>query len=229
MPIDLGTLGTMSGAFAGPDEIRCIFQGNSAIFVSNAPPTQHVISSNTPGSAVANADVIFTSTVTDDNLAGGTYQWTAGGTNVGTNSNQYTHSAAGGSTVAIQCTFTDAGGLSLASNIINQAWALPARPNPWSRFNAGAHQFTWTGGGTASISFPNAVGYTFGNQGSTGLPNNGDFAGPGTNGVVSSTATTGGYTSGGRIDTNAAGGTVTINLPASGGFAAGSFSQDITS
>ena len=228
--------------YIGDKEVNAAYIGNTVFYTSNSAPTANVLSSNSATQVNGNTNVTFTSIVTDDNLTDGIYVFTVDGVAQApqTHPNNTFALTGDGVTRTISCVFTDAGGLAIGSNTLSTQW-LGLRANAWATSSTSTtvggqsvtNVFSWSGGGTARICYsgPQDIGVTFGNQGGTGLPSNGDFYGAASgacNGVVGGV----GYTSGGHIDnfhTGTAGTySVTIMLPASGGFGSASFTYSTT-
>jgi len=115
-------------------------------------------------------------------------------------------------------------------SVTSAATSLPSRPYPWARSansNGQDCSFSWSGGGQARMTSNGEFGISCGNQGGS-LPNNGDFYFASyngySNGTTSTSASGSGYTSGGKVDGLWYGGKcLTLHLPATGGYAAGSF------
>lgn len=124
---------------------------------------------------------------------------------------------------------TNSAGTTIAS-MVTVATSAPARPYPWARSSNSSGQsctFSWSGGGQGRISVNRETNVTFGNCGSSGLSNNGDFYAEASNGyargVVSTSILGTGYISGCRVDGFYSSTTVCVSLPATGGYAAGGF------
>ena len=111
--------------------------------------------------------------------------------------------------------------------VVTQEAGLLQRPNPWSTSAGGDSMFTWDGGGQASISTSQGITVRFGGQ---GLFTSHEFNGPGSNGVVTTANPPPyvGYYSGGRVEHQGSGNSVTITIPATGGYAEASFGRDIS-